>query len=366
MSVTINGTNGLIFNDASTQNTAATGFGFKNRIINGDMRIDQRNAGALVAGAAGNIFAVDRFPTGVFGSGTGRISAQQSNTVPTNAGFLKSVINTVTTADASPSQYYGYCFQHKIEGFNTADLNWGTANAQPVTLSFWVRSSIAGTYIATFSNENADRAYSATYTISAANAWEQKIITVAGDTTGTWYTTNGTGIQIFWGLGGGTGRQAPSTNTWNTGAGGYAVTDAPGCVDWIATSGATFYITGVQLEKGSTATSFDYRPYGTELQLCQRYYQAYYGTNSTLVLFSRGYSVAVGNTYPIAVPIKVTFRSAPTGTIVGTWATTNASQPFFSSTSVEAVGLSFNASGSGDTFVYPNSSSVGITLSAEL
>jgi hypothetical protein len=304
-------------------------FGFRNRIINGDMRIDQRNAGALVAGATGNIFAVDRFPTGVFGSGTGRISAQQSNVVPTNAGFLKSVINTVTTADAAPSEYFGYVFQHKIEGFNIADLEWGTASAKAVTLSFWVRNSLTGTYIVTLCNENNDRTYSATYTISAANTWEQKTITVPGDTTGTWYTTTNAGIQVFWGLGGGSGRQAPSTNAWNTGpGGGYAVTDAPGCVDWIATSGATFYITGVQLEAGSVATPFERRPFGTELALCQRYYQKSYNildvpgtaTNAGIYM-ARAY-----NTDPYFIdlmhPLRVSMRSMPT--VVGYSPTTGA------------------------------------------
>lgn len=257
-------------------------FGMRNRIINGDMKIDQRNAGALVAGTTGNIYGVDRFATGVFGSATGRISAQQSSLVPDGTGFTKSIANTVTTADSAPSSIYGYCFQQKIEGHNVADLAWGTSAAQTVTLSFWVRSSIAGTYIVTFSNsdasDNPNRTYSATYTINSANTWEQKVITVAGDTTGTWLKDNRIGLFLIWGLGGGTARQAPSVNSWNTGASGgiYAVTDAAGCVDWIATSGATFNITGVQLEKGPVATPFEYRPYGTELGLCQRYFEKSY------------------------------------------------------------------------------------------
>ena len=250
--------------------------GFKNRIINGAMTIDQRNNGALVAGASGDIYSADRFLTGVFGGGTGRISAQQSSTVPTSAGFVKSVINTVTTADASPSASFGYCFQHKIEGFNVADLGWGASGAATVTLSFWVRNSLTGTYVITLSNLGNARAYSATYAISSANTWELKTITFPGDISGTWNTGNGQGIQLTWGLGGGTDRQAAAVGSWGTGAGGggtNAVTDASGCVDWIATSGATFYITGVQLEKGSVATPFEFRSIGTELGLCQRYYE---------------------------------------------------------------------------------------------
>jgi hypothetical protein len=305
----------ITFADGST---VASGWsGFKNRIINGAMMIDQRNAGTLVAGTTGNIFAVDRFATGVFGSGTGRISAQQSSTVPTGADFTKSVVNTVTTADASPSALYGYCFQQKVEGYNVADLMWGTSNAQSVTLSFWVRSSLTGTYIVTFSNGDVNRTYSATYVINASNTWEQKTITVAGDTTGTWDSTNGNGIHLIWGLGGGSSRQAPSVNAWNTGAGGgvYAVTDASGCVDWIATNGATFYITGVQLEKGSTATSFDYRPYGTELALCQRYY----GTTGLWYCWTAA--------LPLPVFYKVTMRTTPTIAGGGAGFATSASTP---------------------------------------
>jgi hypothetical protein len=299
----------ITFDDGSTVGSGWAGF--KNRIINGAMTVDQRNGGTLVSGAAGNIYGVDRFNTGVFGSGTGRISAQQSNTVPSNSGFVKSLINTVTTADASPSQYYGYCLQQKIEGYNTADLMFGTANAKTITLSFWVRSSIVGTYVVTISNENTDRGYSATYTILEANTWEQKTITVVGDTTGTWYTTTNAGIILTWGLGGGTGRQAPSLNAWNSGAaGGYTITDASGCVDWIATSGATFLLTGVQLEKGSTATSFDYRPYGTELFLCQRYFEKATFNNDEYV-GATGFALTSGSAY-FAYACAVEKRATPT------------------------------------------------------
>ena len=242
---------------------ASSSFGFKNRIINGAMVIDQRNSGALVAGATGNIYAVDRTSIGVFGSGTGRISGQRSSTAP--AGFANSLISTVTTADASPSAAYGYCNLQRIEGYNTADLGWGAAGAATITISFWVRSSLTGTYAVSLLNDANDRTYVATYSISAANTFEQKTITIAGDTSGTWDKTNATGIAVFFGLGGGSSRTTSTLNTWMAPTvAGTAITTASGCVNWIGTNGATFYITGVQLEKGSTATSFDYRPYGTE------------------------------------------------------------------------------------------------------
>jgi hypothetical protein len=267
MTVSINGTSGLVFNDASTQATAATGFGFKNRIINGAMMIDQRNAGASVTPASGtyNNFCVDRFPFSTDGGG-GRITAQQSTTVP--AGFSNSLSLTVQTVDSSIGSGDQYWLEQRIEGNNVADMGFGTANASTFTLSFWVRSSVTGTYAVSFrSTAGSARSYVATYVINAANTWEQKTITVAGDTSGTWATNTSTGLQVLFDLGSGSNFQG-TAGSWQT-ANLYRTS---GSVNWISNSGATFYITGVQLEKGSTATSFDYRPYGTELALCQRYY----------------------------------------------------------------------------------------------
>ena len=241
---------------------------FKNRLINGNMTIDQRNAGASVTPASGtyNNYCVDRFPFSTDGGG-GRITAQQSSTVP--AGFSNSLSLTVQTVDSSIGSGDQYWLEQRIEGNNVADMGFGTANASTFTLSFWVRSSVTGTYsISLRSTVGSARSYVATYVINAANTWEQKTITVAGDTSGTWVTTNSTGLQVLWDLGSGSNFQG-TAGSWQT-ANLYRTS---GSVNWISNSGATFFLTGVQLEKGSTATSFDYRPYGTELALCQRYYQ---------------------------------------------------------------------------------------------
>lgn len=264
MSISVSGSQ-ITFNDGSTQNTSAYGGGFamRNRIINGAMMIDQRNAGASVASPSDN-FITDRFAVREVGGGVA--SAQQVSTAPT--GFVNSLKLTVTTPDSSIVTTDRYFIRQPIEGVNTADLGWGTVNASTVTLSFWVRSSITGTYPVAFRNNANDRSYVATYTINAVDTWEQKTITVAGDTTGTWVTTNlGAGINVVWTVGAGPTYNT-TANAWQ--AGDYLNTSST--TQWIGTNGATFYITGVQLEKGSTATSFDYRPYGTELQLCQRYY----------------------------------------------------------------------------------------------
>jgi hypothetical protein len=239
---------------------------FKNRIINPAMQIDQRNAGASVTNDTGVQYGTDRFL--VYGNGIASKFTFQQNagsvTPPTGftnyLGFTSSAATTVGSGDI-------YEFLQRIEGLNVADLGWGTANAASVTLSFWVRSSLTGAFGGAISNSANNRSYPFSYTISSANTWEQKTITISGDTTGTWLTTNGTGIQVIWSLGVGATFQG-TANTW-AGAGYYSAT---GTVNLVATNGATLYITGVQLEKGSTATSFDYRPYGTELSLCQRYY----------------------------------------------------------------------------------------------
>jgi hypothetical protein len=289
--------------------------GYKNRIINGAMVIDQRNAGASVAITSADQYVVDRFNGGVFGSGTGRFSLQQSSTVP--AGFTNSLLATVTTADASPSASYAYSIIQYIEGYNIADLGWGTANAQSATLSFWVRSSVTGTFPVIFQNSAADKAYGGQYTISSANTWEQKSIVVSGVTSGTWLTTNGIGIRTIFGLGAGSSRTISAG--LQTVGGAITQTNVTGSTQLIATNGATFYITGVQLEKGSTATSFDYRPYGTELQLCQRYCYAIraaeaVGTYSTFQQIAAYNSTALsGNFIP-----KITMRVVPTLSTTGT------------------------------------------------
>jgi hypothetical protein len=149
-------------------------------------------------------------------------------------------------------------------------LAWGTANAQTVTLSFWVRSSLTGTFSGALSNSAQDRNYPFTFTISTANTFEYKSVTIVGDTSGTWIgSTNGIGIRVKFNLGTGS-TYLQTAGAWTA---SYA-NGATGSVALVNTNTATFYITGVQLEKGSTATSFDYRPISTELALCQRYFQS--------------------------------------------------------------------------------------------
>jgi len=240
---------------------ASSNFGFKNRIINGAMVIDQRNAGASVTPTNGQ-YLVDRFTTAL--TQASKFTAQQSTTAP--VGFTNSLKITSSSAySVISTDYFG--IGQVIEGFNVADMGWGTANAKTVTLSFQVYSSLTGTFGGAIFNDSANRSYPFTYTISSANTWTTASVTIAGDTTGTWATNNSGGMKIYFNLGTG--------STYSGTAGAWAGTfyiSATGATSVVGTNGATFYITGVQLEKGSTATSFDYRPYGTELALCQRYF----------------------------------------------------------------------------------------------
>jgi hypothetical protein len=238
----------------------------RNRIINGAMIISQRNGTSSVSlSGVANAYTLDRWLIRTDSDAV--VSVQQSTVAP--AGFNNSLLYTVTTADTSLGATQNYSIQQRIEGFNTADLGWGTANAKTVTLSFWVRSSLTGTFGGSIQNSAGDRSYPFTYTISAANTFEYKTVTIAGETTGTWVgATNGIGAIIYWSTGAGADRSGT--------AGSWAGSDfrsATGAVSVVGTSGATFYITGVQLEVGTQATSFEYRQYGTELALCQRYFE---------------------------------------------------------------------------------------------
>jgi len=242
--------------------------GFRNRIINGDMRIDQRNAGASVTPASGD-YTLDRFQA--FLSASSKYSVQRDTTAP--AGFTNSLKVTSLAATSVASGDY-YMIEHKIEGFNVADLAWGTANAKTITLSFQVYSSLTGTFGGAVLNSASNRSYPFTYSVASANTWTTATVTIPGDTSGTWLTNNGTGLYISFSLGMG--------STYSGTAGSWAGAQywsATGAVSVVGTSGATFYLTGVQLEAGSVATPFERRPYGTELALCQRYYQEVIGAN---------------------------------------------------------------------------------------
>jgi hypothetical protein len=268
--MSINASQQVTFNNgANLPNT----FGFKNRIINGGMVIDQRNAGASVTLNNTASYTLDRwYDRCVGGAGSAVMTVQRSTTAPT--GFTNSKLTTVTTSK-SPAVSEQFWFYQAVEGLNMSDFGMGTASAVTFTLSFWVRASVTGTYSVAFQNSAQNRSYVVTYTVNAANTFEYKTVTITGDTTGTWLTDNGVGMYVFFDTGSGSNFNA-TAGAWT--AGTYYRTS--GSVSLIANSGATFYITGVQLERGSVATSFDFRDYGRELILCQRYYETSGGSQT--------------------------------------------------------------------------------------
>jgi hypothetical protein len=336
---------------------ASSNFGFKNRIINGAMVIDQRNAGAASANTINGYF-LDRW--NVTQSTTGKVIAQQNaSSVTPPTGFSNYLGTTSQSAYSVTSTDFFLIFQ-PIEGFNTSDFAFGTANAVPITISFWVRSSLTGNFGAAIKNSAANRSYPFSYTISSANTWEQKSVTIAGDTSGTWIgATNGIGLYVLFSLGSGSTRLG-TANAWAT-----ANYDAPtGSTSVVGTSGATFYITGVQLEKGSTATSFDYRPIGTELQLCQRYYEQIIAENRMLI--STGYML-ISSTHYQSQYYAVPKRASPTITIAGTWNVNIFGQPSVYATTANGYALSaVSASAGSSAFCSPSNAASGLTINAEL
>ena len=260
----------------------------RNRIINGDMRIDQRNAGASVT--ANSNYTVDRWKAVT--SLASKFTVQQSSTAPT--GHTKSIVITSSSA-YSVLASDTFSMAQVVEGFNAADFMWGTASAATVTISFWVRSSLTGTFGGSITNGS--RSYPFSYTINSANTFEYKTVVIPGDTTGTWPTDNSAAFALYFGLGSGSTFSGTS-GSWQAGN----FVQPTGTVSVVGTNGATWYITGVQLEAGSVATPFERRLYGQEFALCQRYYQSG-------VLWGIGYGAASGNfgaSYSFKVPLRAT------------------------------------------------------------
>jgi hypothetical protein len=345
--------------------------GFKNKLINGNMVIDQRNAGASVTPTVTNQYTLDRWQAQL--SVTSKYSVQQNaGSITPPVGFTNYLgITSLSAYSVGSSDYFA--LRQQIEGYNIADLGWGTANAKTVTLSFWVRSSLTGTFGGYLNDAGDDYCYLFSYSIPTANTWTQISVTIAGPTSGTWNTTNGQGIKLGFGLG--TGSTYTSTaGSWQAGV----YVQPTGSVSVVGTSGATFYVTGVQLEVGTTATNFDFRSIGTELQLCQRYYQKSYpyvslpgatvGNAAIQTSWGTPGSGICGN----AVVFPVSMRTDPTLVIYDTVGNTAAVTVYnFGATPTDNVGLNtanatssrmmvriFGVSAAGMAFMY--------TVSAEL
>ena len=351
MTMTLNGTDGVTFNDTSLQGAAASPYVLKNRIINGDMGIDQRNAGASVTPI--NLeYTVDRWAAGL--TQASKFSVQQNAAAVTPPVGFSNYLGVTSLSSYSVLAGDIFLIRQYIEGYNFADLGWGTANAKTITLSFWVRSSLTGTFGGSLMNSASNRSYPFTYSISVANTWEQKSVTIAGDTSGTWIgATNGIGVRVFFGLGGGA--------TYSGTAGAWAASafyTATGATSVVGTNAATFYITGVQLEVGSTATPFERRLYGQEFINCQRYYEVI--TSDTgglpLILFKYDATGAYWNFWSMSTRK----RASPTVALASGGAWTNTTPTIYPGVDT----ITFN--GSGQSYLSSSAGTPALTASAEL
>ena len=361
--------------DSITSNQGSP-YGFKNRIINGAMVIDQRNAGTSVTPS--NSYTLDRWQA--------QTSQSSKYTVQQNAGSVTPPTGYANYLGVTSSSAYSlaagdyFSIRQAVEGFNIADLGWGTGTAKTVTLSFWVYSSLGpGTFGGSFQNNGNVRSYPFTYTVNAQNTWEYKTITIPGDTSGTWATNSSVGTWITFSLGMGS-TYSGTAGAWVTAT----YNSVTGATSVVGTSGATWYITGVQLEVGSQSTAFDYRDYGRELQLCQRYYYKIgpQSDSATGTPFALGYTRSSSAMRPFInfpTPMRVKPTSVETsGTAshysvyyAGDATVTCTSVPDFDISSNLTALLGANVSGTplpsgGITYLRSNSTSAYLGFSAEL
>jgi len=301
-----------------------------NLIINSDMSVAQRGTSAVTSDGS---YAVDRFE--VQHSSDGAFSAQQSSVVPSSADFKNSLKVETTTADSSLAATQYLYIRQIIEGQNITHLLLGSSLAKKITLSFWVRSSLTGTFGGSFWNDGFNRSYPYTYTINAADTWEKKTITITGDTSGTWLTTNGRGLNVAWGLGVG------STYSGTAGAwAGSGLISTTGATSLLGTLNATWYVTGVTLTVGDSApVTHPYESYAENLAKCQRYFwKGELSAGPTYL--GNGANISVGNGFTL----PVIMRATPTGTVVSNEHSSNSNSGTLSELSVDGGRFECNMS----------------------
>lgn len=293
---------------AANGGTGGTGgaIGFKNKLINGNFAVSQYNAGTYVTPGQ-NIYFIDRwrYPASQASKFTvGQNLALAPVTPP--AGFAYYIgFQSASAFSMAANDYFG--MNQFVEGYNMADLAWGTASAKTVTLSFWARSSLTGTFGGAIrTGDSSNYSYPFSYSLPTANTWTYITITIPGPTAGTWNTSNGQGLDVWFSLGTGS-TYSGTASSWS--ANNYV--NATGSVNVVSTNGALWYATGVQLEVGSAATNFDVRSIGTELALCQRYFTKFDGGGSTL----QGFIPSGISERQFYIYYKQSMRIAPTMTL---------------------------------------------------
>lgn len=291
----------------------ASGGGSKNIIINGAMTIDQRNSGAALTPTSTYYHkTLDRWIAN-FSQASKLIVQQNAGSVTPPAGFKNYIGATQTGSTYTQTTNDAFSFNQYIEGNNIAHLDWGLSTAKNLILSFWVRSNVTGTYGAYIANSATNRIFVNSYTIDAANTWEKKSVSITGDTTGTWLTTNAVGMQFGLVFGAGSGRQT-APNAYNASA-DYAPTNQ---ANILGTSGGYFYLTGVQLEVNDTSTDFEVENYGTTLAKCQRYYQKQTTGTNQYSIFLTGSIDSTSNIYMYG-KLNGTMRTSPSFATANTY-----------------------------------------------
>jgi uncharacterized membrane protein YjjB (DUF3815 family) len=331
----------------------------RNIVINGAMQVAQRGTSAVTTSGS---FAVDRW---ISSSNASDFSAQQSTTVPSGEGFKYSYTVSPSSTKTPGSGTY-FAVSHRVEGNNIYMLNWGTSAAKKATLSFWVRSSKTGTYSIGTKNAGATRAIVNEYTISSADTWEYKTITIPGVTDGSWPIDNTRGLTLdFWLAG---NNAATSTiGSWLSANANMSANQ----VNFFDSTSNNFYLTGVQLEVGEQATPFEHRSYGDELQKCRRYYEQY-DADSGRWIAAGGYEGTTDAEFSFLFNVQK--RAAPTVSFTGTsshfllkrFGTSNAAAGTLSADNVGVDGFKVNSTSNPSSHTTGQASLFGIYNTAKI
>jgi hypothetical protein len=302
----------MAFSTIPTAGLSTGGANFRNLIINGDMSIAQRGTSVSGLTNGSSQYLIDRFKWYEGGSPTYQFTMSQDTDVPTGQGLAKSLKLDCTTAQGSLGAGDQNILWQRIEGQNLQQLKYGTSSAESLTLSFWVKSSKTGTYIVELYQPDGTRGISKAYTISASNTWEKKTITYAGDTSGTINNDNGAGLDVYFFLSAGSNYQSGTLATsWQ----GYSAGDE--CVGQVNLADSTdnnWWITGVQLEVGTSASDFEFLPYDVNLRRCARYYQKVLdGSESTDPSFENFTSYNGAGVYSSHIYPMGEMRTTPSG-----------------------------------------------------
>jgi hypothetical protein len=294
-----------VTNLSGYQTKASNQFPYRNLVINGDMQVAQRNT-SVASLTAGEYRTADRWFFGIDTQGTWTNSIE--NDAPTGSGFRKSFKVLCTTADASPAAGDTLNVQHRFEGQNLQHIKKGTAAAEQLTVSFWVKANVTGTYIVEFFDNDNTRQISKSYTVNASGTWEYKTITIPADTTGAFDNDNALSLYLLFWLGAGSNHTSGTLNS-SSWASATTANRAVGQVNLASATNNYWQVTGIQLEVGDTATPFEFKPFAQDLEECLRYYwRSESGSNQQKFAQGPAYASQYGitNAINLLTPMRIT------------------------------------------------------------